>query len=123
MIWRFPPEWHPQDWLWIGFPHDAEEWPGYLEAAQAQIAAFASAVAESGQAVRLLVRDAANEAHASRQVTGKVALERRTYGDVRPGEFLALVNSFGVLEIARAEQSAAEALGLGRGAPVTVSEP
>ena len=35
----------------------------------------------------------------------------------------ALVNSFGVLEIARAEQSAAEALGLGRGAPVTVSEP
>lgn len=45
---------------------------------------------------------------------------RRTYGDVRPGEFLALVNSFGVVEIARAEQSAAEALGLGRGAPVTV---
>lgn len=47
---------------------------------------------------------------------------RRTYGDVRPGEFLALINSFGVLEIARAEQSAAEALGLGRGAPVNVSE-
>ena len=48
---------------------------------------------------------------------------RRTYGDVKPGDFLALINSFGVLEIARAEQSAAEALGLGRGAPVTVSEP
>jgi S-adenosyl-L-methionine hydrolase (adenosine-forming) len=47
---------------------------------------------------------------------------RRTYGDVRPGEFLALINSFGVIEIARAEQSAADALGLGRGAPVTVSE-
>lgn len=47
---------------------------------------------------------------------------RRTYGDVQPGEFLALVNSFGVLEIARAEQSAAEALGIGRGAPVTVGE-
>ena len=46
---------------------------------------------------------------------------RRTYGDVRPGEFLALVNSFGVIEIARAEQSAAEALGLGRGAPVTIT--
>jgi S-adenosyl-L-methionine hydrolase (adenosine-forming) len=46
---------------------------------------------------------------------------RRTYGDVRPGDFLALVNSFGVIEIARAEQSAAEALGLGRGAPVTIS--
>ena len=47
---------------------------------------------------------------------------RRTYGEVKPGEFLALVNSFGVLEIARAEQSAAEALGLGRGAPVVVTE-
>ncbi len=47
---------------------------------------------------------------------------RRTYGDVRPGEFLGLVNSFGVVEIARAEQSAAEALGLGRGAPVTIAE-
>jgi S-adenosylmethionine hydrolase len=47
---------------------------------------------------------------------------RRTYGDVRPGEYLALINSFGVVEIARAEQSAAEALGLGRGAPVTVAD-
>jgi S-adenosyl-L-methionine hydrolase (adenosine-forming) len=46
----------------------------------------------------------------------------RTYGDVQPGDYLALVNSFGVLEIARAEQSAAESLGLGRGAPVTLCE-
>lgn len=45
---------------------------------------------------------------------------RRTYGDVRPGEYLALINSFGVVELARAEQSAAEGLGLGRGAPVTI---
>jgi S-adenosyl-L-methionine hydrolase (adenosine-forming) len=45
---------------------------------------------------------------------------RRTYGDAKPGELLALVNSFGVLEIARAEGSAAESLGLGRGAPVIV---
>jgi S-adenosylmethionine hydrolase len=47
---------------------------------------------------------------------------KRTYGDVTPGELLALVNSFGVVEIARAERSAAEALGLGRGAPVIVSD-
>ncbi|HEY6484281.1 MAG TPA: SAM-dependent chlorinase/fluorinase [Steroidobacteraceae bacterium] len=46
----------------------------------------------------------------------------RTYGDVRPGEYLALVNSFGVLEIARAEQSAAESLSLSRGAPIHVRE-
>ncbi len=46
----------------------------------------------------------------------------RTYGDVRPGEYLALINSFGVVEIARAEQSAAEGLGLSRGAPVVVRD-
>lgn len=43
-----------------------------------------------------------------------------TYGRARPGDFLALINSFGVLELARAEGSAADGLGLGRGAPVTV---
>jgi agmatine deiminase len=77
-----PPEWAPQEWLWIGFPHDADEWPGHLPRAQEQIAAFANAVAESGQAVRLLVRDAANEARARSLVSGAVTLERRTYGDV-----------------------------------------
>jgi len=45
---------------------------------------------------------------------------RRTYGDCRPGEYLALVNSFGALEIARAQGSAADSLGMGRGAPVLV---
>lgn len=45
---------------------------------------------------------------------------RRTYGDVKPGSFVALVNSFGVVEIARAEESAVAALGVDRGAPVTV---
>lgn len=77
-----PPEWAPQDWIWIGFPHLAEEWPGWLEPAQEQMAAFASAVAESGQQVRLLVRDEANEARARALVSGKVTLERRVYGDV-----------------------------------------
>ena len=46
----------------------------------------------------------------------------RTYGDTKPGEYLALVNSFGVVEIARAEQSAAEGLGLSRGAPISVRD-
>jgi agmatine deiminase len=82
MTLRFPPEWHPQDWLWIGFPHDAEEWPGFLERAQEQIAAFASAVAESGQEVRLIVRDEVNEGRARALCSSKVRLERRRYGDI-----------------------------------------
>ncbi len=77
-----PPEWAPQEWLWVGFPHLAEEWPGWLEPAQEEIADFASAVAESGQAVRLLVRDEANAARARELVSRKVTLEQRVYGDI-----------------------------------------
>ena len=79
---RFPPEWHPQDWLWIGFLHDPVEWPGFLTGAQEQIAAFASAVAECGQEVRLIVRDEANEAVARGLVSASVKLEQRVYGDI-----------------------------------------
>ena len=80
--WRFPPEFAPQDWLWIGFPHDGDEWPGFLEAAQEQIAAFANAVADSGQEVRLIVRNEANEARAKALCSAAVRIERRVYGDV-----------------------------------------
>jgi S-adenosylmethionine hydrolase len=45
----------------------------------------------------------------------------QTYGRAKPGDFLALINSFGVVEIAKAESSAAEGLGLERGAPLTIS--
>ncbi len=45
-----------------------------------------------------------------------------TYGRVKPGEYLALINSFGVLEIARSEDNAAEGLGCERGAPVVVND-
>ena len=82
MTFLMPPEWHPQDWLWIGFPHDAEEWPGVLARAQEQIAAFASAVADSGQEVRLLVRDEANELRAQSLCSASVKLERRCFGDI-----------------------------------------
>jgi S-adenosylmethionine hydrolase len=47
---------------------------------------------------------------------------RRTYGDVPPGECLALINSFDALEIACSQGSAAVALGLERGAPVVVQD-
>ena len=77
-----PAEWHPQEWLWIGFPHLADEWPEMLGRAQEQIAGFASAVATSGQAVRLLVRDSANRARAEALCSAAVTIEERVYGDV-----------------------------------------
>ncbi|MCZ6893414.1 MAG: SAM-dependent chlorinase/fluorinase, partial [Gammaproteobacteria bacterium] len=43
-----------------------------------------------------------------------------TYGDAQPGDFLALVNSFGVVEVARSEGNAAEGLGSERGAPLVI---
>jgi S-adenosyl-L-methionine hydrolase (adenosine-forming) len=54
------------------------------------------------------------------RLAGRELPLRKTYSNVRPGEYLALVNSFGVVEVARAEGSAADGLGLARGAPVVV---
>ena len=53
-------------------------------------------------------------------VSGRELGLGRTYGDARPGDVLALINSFGVLEIAVAEGNAAVVLGLERGATVRV---
>jgi S-adenosylmethionine hydrolase len=54
------------------------------------------------------------------QIAGHELPMLQTYGRAQPGELLALINSFGVVEIAKAESSAAEGLGVGRGAPLTV---
>ncbi len=45
-----------------------------------------------------------------------------TYGRAQPGELLALVNSFGVVEVAKAEGSAADSLGSARGAPLVITD-
>jgi S-adenosyl-L-methionine hydrolase (adenosine-forming) len=58
---------------------------------------------------------------------GEVAIDgagvgavRRTYGDVGPGELVALVGSTELLEVSVRDGSAADRLGVGRGAEVTV---
>jgi len=79
---RMPAEWAEQEWIWIGFPHDASLWLDDLVPAQEQIAAFANAVAETGQQVRLVVRDAANEMRARELVIPGVGCERHAYGDI-----------------------------------------
>ena len=55
-------------------------------------------------------------------VAGHDIAMNSTYGRVKPSEYLALINSFGVVEIARSEESAAGGLGCERGAPVIVSD-
>jgi len=46
----------------------------------------------------------------------------QTYGRAEPGTYLALVNSFDVVEVARAEGNAAEGLGSDRGAPIVITD-
>jgi S-adenosylmethionine hydrolase len=53
---------------------------------------------------------------------GKSFRFQNTYGRCKSGDYLALINSFGVVEISRSQGNAAEGLGLGRGTPVTVRE-
>ena len=93
MTMMMPPEWAPQDWIWIGFPHDPVEWPGLLERAQEQIAAFANAVAESGQEVRLLVRDAGRVRRGRALQPDNRAVHARPpqVGDFRIGQLAVIV--------------------------------
>ncbi len=77
-----PPEWAEQEWIWIGFPAAADLWEDDLAPAQAQVAAFANAIAESGQQVRLGVRDEESEAAARALAHSSVVFERHPYGDI-----------------------------------------
>ena len=45
-----------------------------------------------------------------------------TYGRAKPGDLLALINSFGVVEIAKSEGSAADGIGSERGAPLVITD-
>ena len=55
-------------------------------------------------------------------IAGREVRMQATYGRATPGDYLALVNSFDVIEVARAEGDAAEGLGLERGAPIVISD-
>lgn len=79
-----PAEWAPHDALWIGFPHLADEWSGYMEQARAELAAFANAVHDGGRGedVRLVVNDAASAEAAAKLVDPGVKIVQHPIGDV-----------------------------------------
>jgi agmatine deiminase len=83
---RMPAEWEPHDWLWIGFPWNAEEWidAETLARAQRQIAAFADAVRANGrgEAVRLVCTDEASAATARSLLTSDIELLVERIGDI-----------------------------------------
>lgn len=102
-----------KDWT-PGWLEDPEVMPGKISGIIVTVDAFGNLISNiDGDLIRdfkePIVRHAGHD------------LEMKpTYGLVRPGNYLALVNSFGVIEIARAEGSAADGLGSERGAPVVV---
>lgn len=53
-------------------------------------------------------------------IAGRRVAVRRTYAEVEPGELVALVDSYGHLEVAQRDGDAARTLRLGRGAPMTL---
>jgi len=55
-------------------------------------------------------------------IAGHQIAMHTTYGRARPGDYLALVNSFGVIEVAKSEGSAADSLGSARGAPLVIRD-
>ncbi len=82
MTYRMPAEWAEQQWIWIGFPAAADLWEDDLDPAQEQVAAFANAIAETGQEVRLVVRDEVSEAQARALAHSSIIFERHPYGDI-----------------------------------------
>ncbi|AUW58506.1 agmatine deiminase [Sphingobium sp. SCG-1] len=84
MTFLMPAEWAPHDWVWIGFPGDAAEWPATLPEAQRQIAAFADAVHAGGRGeqVRLVAADQANADIARALVGDGVVVQVEKHGDV-----------------------------------------
>ena len=45
-----------------------------------------------------------------------------TYGRANPGDFLVLINSFGVVEITKSEGSAADRLGSEHSSPLVITD-
>ena len=77
------PEWSPHEAVWIGFPSHGELWEDDLAPAQAEVAAFAAAIAAEGlgEAVWLVAADDDAAAEARRMVpSAKVILE--PFGDI-----------------------------------------
>lgn len=103
-----------EDWTpgWIDPP--GTETPGRVSGVIVTIDTFGNLISNID---RTLIADMKKPVA---QLGGRRFDMRPTYGRATPGDYLALVNSFDVVEVARAEGSAADGLGTERGAPIVV---
>ena len=65
--WRWPAEWETHAATWLAWPHNPETWPGRLERAEGDFAAFVREL-HFRETVRLLVTDEAMEERARRRL-------------------------------------------------------
>ena len=103
------------DWI-PGWLEEPDVVPGRVTGSIVTIDSFGNLISNVDEA---LIRDFASPVAS---IAGHAFDMQTTYGRASPGDYLALINSFGVVEIARAEGNAAESLGLGRGAHITVAD-
>ncbi|RIH85367.1 agmatine deiminase family protein [Calidithermus roseus] len=97
-----PAEWAPHAATWTAWPHDEEQWMGYLEPVRREFAAFVDTLARF-EPVHLIVADEESEADArARLNSANVTLHRIPHNDlwlrdsgaifVRRGEEVALTD-------------------------------
>lgn len=79
-----PAEWAKHERVWIGFPSHEEHWPGRLDAARAEVAAFARAVHAGGrgEAVHLIAANREAALAAERLAGDAAHVETMAFGDI-----------------------------------------
>lgn len=79
-----PPEWAQHERVWIGFPSHEEHWPGRLDAARSEVAAFARAVhaGGKGEAVHLIAATPEAAGVAKQMVEDSATVTTIAFGDI-----------------------------------------
>ena len=99
---------------------DQTGWPAVTPRADGGVAGVVIAVDRFGNLISNIESAAVVALNSPTVLVAGLRLPlRRTYGDGQEGEYLGLINSFDVLEVARARGNAAQGLNVGVGAPVS----
>jgi S-adenosylmethionine hydrolase len=99
---------------------DVSGWPAIIPRADGGVAGVVVAIDRFGNLISNIEAAAVVAlANPTVHIGGMRLPLRRTYGDAAAGEYLGLINSFEVLEVARSRGNAAAGLNLAVGAPIS----
>jgi agmatine deiminase len=103
-----PAEWDPHDATWIGWPHNATDWPGKLAPVQWVYGEIVRKLAP-GEIVRILVNSAAHE-QGARRVLSKVGVDLSRIEFVRFSTNRGWTRDFGPIFVRRQKPTAEVAI-------------